>query len=339
MRKLSERARLALLTSPLLAAGWLIPIYVTTGNSLWLLPFILLFGTVLASTLWVFNIFLANKIKQNKTRYIVSFSIVFSVVFLLRFGLDRPPFIQNVGLINIPQPIVSIISALAINAVVLILMELLHLRSAYWQKAKENSDLQLHNMEAQFQALKNQLQPHFLFNALSTLKTLIKRHPDKAAQYVVQLADFLRSSLITEQKQRIRLEEDCLIAINYLHLQMTRFQDALFLDNRLPEQSSQGFVPPFTLQVLVENALKHNAFSVEMPLQIVWEQLPDGRVSVRNNRQAKVAGNETSSGIGLDNLSKRFQLLGGEAPEIRAEASFFQVLFKPLTDENSFIGR
>lgn len=320
---------LALITAPLLAIMAATPIFILSGNDMGLLPTVWLIGTVACLLCWTVNIGLAWRwLEWQIFRYAVSFLIVITIVVIVRLSYIPPSFVQPIPII------ISVLVAISVNVIVLILHELLHLRYTYSHTEKENAVLKIKQIEAQFQLLKNQLKPHFLFNALSTLKTLIKRQPQQAEVYLVQLADFLRASLVLDQKKQIPLQEDMQIALNYLQMQMVRFKDSIIIENRLPKQWDQTYyVPPFTVQLLIENAIKHTVFSPENPLRLtiaLQAETGGNWVEVTNNVAAKAQG-EPSSKIGLANLSQHFALLGSQPLQIRQTDAFFSVAFQLIT--------
>lgn len=191
----------------------------------------------------------------------------------------------------------------------------------------ENATLKAQNIEALYQQLKQQVNPHFIFNTLSTLKTLIHDNPD-AVIYLKRLSDFLRISISVNDRNTLTLGEELDFCIDYLELQKVRFGDALLFSIQVPESKKRGLVPVFSIQQLIENAIKHNVLTTKRPLHINIEYI-DGRVVVSNNLQVKNTSEE-SIGVGLVNLTERYKVLSGDEVIIKTIDNSFMVSIKIL---------
>lgn len=191
----------------------------------------------------------------------------------------------------------------------------------------ENATLKAQNIEALYQQLKQQVNPHFIFNTLSTLKTLIHDNPD-AVIYLKRLSDFLRISISVNDRNTLTLGEELDFCIDYLELQKVRFGDALLFSIQVPESKKRGLVPVFSIQQLIENAIKHNVLTIKRPLHINIEYI-DGRVVVSNNLQVKNTSEE-SIGVGLVNLTERYKVLSGDEVIIKTIDNSFMVSIKIL---------
>jgi two-component system LytT family sensor kinase len=221
----------------------------------------------------------------------------------------------------------------SINSVVLIIQDLVLLIEKKTKIENENIELKIKNIEAANQKLKQQLKPHFLFNSLNVLKTLIRKQPDNAETYLKRLSDFLRASVSYENVNTVRFEEELKLSLDYIEMQKIRFGDAIHFEVNIPDKVKFGFLPVFSIQMLLENAIKHNAFTTEAPLYIklFYE---NGWLTVSNMVQHK-ATNESSTGLGLINLAERYKIISGDDIMIRADDSVFSVSIKILSDENS----
>jgi two-component system LytT family sensor kinase len=199
------------------------------------------------------------------------------------------------------------------------------------QNEREIAQLRTANAETTNQLLRQQVQPHFLFNALNVLKTLIRKDPDQAQVYLLRLSDFLRTSFTQNKKSTSTLIEEIKICQDYLTMQKMRFGEALHIDMSIPPEFHDAKLPFFSLQPLVENAIKHNQLTEESPLYIrIWVE--DGLLHVRNNLQRKWSV-EDSTGNGLQNLSERYHLLTGKSLRVEDDGTYFMVTFCCLTDE------
>ncbi len=175
----------------------------------------------------------------------------------------------------------------------------------------ENEALKREALQSQYESLKNQLSPHFLFNSLTTLKILIQESESKAQNYVSSLSKALRYTLQSNEKQLVTLKEEMLFMESYLYLIRIRYDKNLVINTIINEDFYEYRLPPLTIQTLVENAIKHNIISSKKPLAIDIITTDGGNLMVRNEIQKKLS-EEEGTGIGLANLSKQFRLLLGK---------------------------
>jgi hypothetical protein len=228
------------------------------------------------------------------------------------------------------------IHILTINIIILILCELTLL---YFNKQRielENEKLKQANLEARNDQLRMQLQPHFLFNSLNTLRLLLKKDPERAENYLLMLSDVLRFSTASANEPLVELEEELKFCITYLEMQKVRFSDMLNFSVINKElYTAEGKVPVFALQTLVENAIKHNAFSEENPLniQIDYNSIT-GFITVKNKIQSKQMVGVTTK-VGLKNLAERYKLMCDEDIIIKSENNEFAVSIKLIHPENN----
>ena len=212
------------------------------------------------------------------------------------------------------------IMALLISAIFISRSFLLEWRTA----AIESEQLKTERYAQQYQSLKDQLNPHFLFNSLNVLSNLVYDNPDTASKFIRQLSKIYRYVLDVQQEELVPLQNELEFAENYLSLQKIRFEDGLQYNIAI-DKNKAGFVPPLSLQLLLENAIKHNIASMANPLQIDIK-LDGNTLVVKNNLQAKSSlPEEESAGIGLSNIRKRYELLSGENMTVNDENGYFIV--------------
>jgi two-component system, LytTR family, sensor kinase len=192
--------------------------------------------------------------------------------------------------------------------------------------------LEKENIISQYETLKSQINPHFLFNTLNTLTGLIEENPEAAVAYVGKTSDFLRSILSMRDREVISLEEEISIIDNFYHLQKERFGENLHITIDVPAESMKMNLPPLVLQMLVENAIKHNVISSEKPLHIHILATETDSVIVRNNRQQKLR-KHNSNGIGLQNIRNRYIFLSQRQIEIRELPGSYEVKVPLLGSE------
>lgn len=190
----------------------------------------------------------------------------------------------------------------------------------------EMSVLRSANAEASNQLLRQQIRPHFLFNALSVLKSLIRTDPKVAETYLLRLSDFLRISFSPKKKDLASIKEEIKLCLDYLEMQKIRFGEALEFTIHIPESYLNYDLPFFSLQILAENAIKHNILTEENPLHI-HIYTDDQMLVIANNLQPKPSV-EDSNGHGLHNLSERYYLLSGHKLKIHQDERTFSVSFK-----------
>ena len=187
----------------------------------------------------------------------------------------------------------------------------------------ENEQLRSENLVNQFEALKNQLNPHMLFNSLNTLRSLIRETPDKAQDYLQELSRVLRYTLQGNECMSVTLREEMEFVSAYNFLLKMRYEDNLEFDIRIKEEAETLQLPPMSVQLLIENAVKHNEISNRHPL-VIRVCTTGKQLTVSNPIQRK----KTASGglqIGLANLAKRYSLLFREEIEVREDNNTFIV--------------
>lgn len=193
------------------------------------------------------------------------------------------------------------------------------------------------NVQARYDALMNQMDPHFFFNSLSVLTNLVYKNPDLSAEYITQLAKCYRYILDKKLENLISVEAELEFLDSYIFLIRIRHQTSIVFDiNISPSVRKTRMIPPATLQLLVENAVKHNRFSANDPLCVsIFDE--GAFLYVTNTLKKRILLNE-STGIGLENIRKRYELTGKLQPEIREEDHKFTVKVPVLeANENSYI--
>lgn len=182
------------------------------------------------------------------------------------------------------------------------------------------------NAEFRFQVLKNQISPHFLFNSFNTLLYLIDSDKRKASDYTEELSDFFRHVLEVREQNLITLREELDLMRLYASLQQTRFEHALQLDIDVEERYLTTLIPPLSGQMLLENAIKHNAVGRSHPLRFRVRVHESGQWLVFSNNIQLRRGRPESTGIGLKNIIQRYRLLNFPDPQVQQTGDTFTVL-------------
>lgn len=188
----------------------------------------------------------------------------------------------------------------------------------------EAEKLKRQNLLAQYESLKNQINPHFLFNSINTLAGLIAEDRELAIRYCEQFAKIYRYILDNQNKELVPLRSELDIFEKHAFLLDGRFRDNLKIEIDIPEQHLKKQLPPLTLQMLLENAIKHNVVSKEMPLIVTVATDGHDNVIVKNNIQQKNSL-KSSTGVGLENIRKRYQVLTTRPVEVQTENGSFIV--------------
>ena len=184
---------------------------------------------------------------------------------------------------------------------------------------------------AQFESLKNQLDPHFLFNSLNVLDSLIEENPIQAQRFTNSMSKIYRYVLEQKDKELVSVEEEIDFAKTYCELLKTRFEDAVTFDFNISEEDKKGFVVPLSLQLLLENSIKHNFATSSKPLNIkIFTE--KGNLIIENNLQTRELPN-TSTGVGLANIVSRYNLLTERNVFVEKSEAFFRVKLPILTEK------
>jgi two-component system LytT family sensor kinase len=186
----------------------------------------------------------------------------------------------------------------------------------------ENEQLKQAHLRAQLLSLQQQISPHFLFNSLSTLKTITRESDTKA--YVVQLSKVYRYLLSINENQVTRLSEELGFINSYLYILTQRFDDALDVRIDIPEGYKNYLIPPLALQLLIENAIKHNVVIPDQPLHIDIYIQGEGEIVVRHPYHPKKTPVEGTK-LGLQNINDRFKLLFDQQITVSQTESYFTV--------------
>ncbi len=194
----------------------------------------------------------------------------------------------------------------------------------YWKSAIEkNEELKRENLVAKFEALKNQVNPHFLFNSLNTLTGVVEQKPELSTSFIKKLSDIYRYVLEQSDQETVPISKEMKFVDDYIFLLKMRFGEALKFNSNLSNENKIQVVP-LGLQILVENAMKHNIVSDDLPLKIEI-YIEDTSLTVKNNLQKKKTVITEKEPLGLENLRKRYEYLSNTSIEIITSESDFIV--------------
>lgn len=218
-----------------------------------------------------------------------------------------------------------------ITLTIVTVFHVIYYYNAYQQKKLKEQKVIAGTASAKFDALKNQLDPHFLFNSLNVLTSLIDENPNSAQKFTTALSKVYRYVLEQKNKELVTVDEELEFAKIYMSLLKMRFEDSIVFE--IPERASnpESRVVPLSLQLLLENSVKHNMVTTSKPLHIkIYEE--NGALVVENNLQPKQIVKK-GSGVGLDNIKQRYELLTNKRVYINQDASRFAVAIPMLTKQ------
>ena len=194
-----------------------------------------------------------------------------------------------------------------------------------WQKlALREEKMKNEVLSARYESLKNQVNPHFLFNSLNSLSSLINEDAEMADKFVKQLSIVYRYVLETRTKEAVTVEEELDMLGSFIFLEKIRFDDNLRIEVDIRKETKSKMILPLVLQMLVENAIKHNAISKDDPLSIGLYDAGNFIV-VENNLQPKTILRNESIKVGLENIKSRYSLLSEKEVVVEKSESSFMV--------------
>lgn len=195
-----------------------------------------------------------------------------------------------------------------------------------WRKlVDEAENLKKENLQSQLEGLKGQVNPHFLFNSLNSLSSLISEDPGQAERFLDEMSKVYRYLLRTNEEGLTTLDSEMDFIHSYFHMLKTRYGDGLDLETKIDQHYLTYQLPPLTLQMLVENAVKHNMILKNNPLKILIMTTNSGRLVVSNNLQRKdrlVSSNR----VGLTNIVNKYRLMKKEEISVRDDGKEFAVV-------------
>jgi len=260
--------------------------------------------------------------------FVLNFIGVFLILFVVVVGFQQQSFEYFISDKNYADYQVSSFIALIILIVV---------RSVYFYKSVQENKIKeqkiiANTASAQFESLKNQIDPHFLFNSLNVLSSLIEENPDTAQDFTTSLSKIYRYVLEQKDKELVPIEEEISFAKTYMELLNIRFENSITFS--LPDISGQneGKVVPLSLQLLLENCIKHNVVSEQKPLHIKI-YIENGYLVVENNFQKKETLNQERKGVGLQNIVSRYAILTKRNVLVEETEQHFKVKIPILTKQ------
>ena len=254
--------------------------------------------------------------------------IFYLVLSVLTYGVFATVIIQYIGFFIIgtgctfPHMVRGYFIGLIPTTLVLMIYEAVYFFHSWKNQVLESEAIMRTQVTSQLDALKNQLDPHFLFNSLNTLSSLIDEN-EPAQQYLFRLSDVYRYVLVSKDRNTVTLREEMEFVHAFLYLAKVRFTTGLTIEKDIPDSALEQLVAPLSVQLLVENALKHNAITRENPLTVSI-QVENGFLWVKNEVKPKVHF-ESGTKVGLNNILERYRLLTSIPVQILKGSKNFEV--------------
>lgn len=293
---------------------------------------ILLFAVYLLCGMMA-SIFLNRFPKYRNTFRRIGFSVLSYVLItiagitLLFWGYDYA------GYLNYDINLKDYMLVLAVSVILLLLATSANEGAAFYEKWRELADeaeqLKKVNLQSQLEGLKGQVNPHFLFNSLNSLSSLISDEPERAEKFVDEMSKVYRYLLRNNEEGLVTLDVEMQFIHSYFHLLKTRYGESLQLETNIDPQFLACQLPPLTLQMLVENAVKHNMMLKDSPLKIMIMTTNSRKLVVCNNLQRKVR-NVSSNKVGLSNIMNKYRLMNQEEIMINDDGREFLVVIPLL---------
>ncbi|HPH45431.1 MAG TPA: histidine kinase [Chryseolinea sp.] len=325
--------RYRLLFIALLSVYSYLNILFTVGNSFFDFKIlsIHLFGVLAAVVLgvWELNRLVEKKIEKLKLKKVHPLLLLFffsmiNVVVVSVVSLSLVYLVSGMPLVfNFTHLKLLLAFGFRINLFLNCLNAIVFFMNRLKKSQLEAEQLKKISIEAQFEALRNQINPHFLFNCFNVLSTLVYKDADTSAKFIGQLSNVYRYLLYNQEKKVVQLREELGFIESYLFLLKIRFGENIEIENKIDRQSEDQYVAPAVLQMLIENAIKHNVVSRKNPLHIkIFSN--NGFITVINNLQEKET-KEESTQLGLRNIQNRYEFLSEDKVIIEKTENEFKV--------------
>lgn len=234
----------------------------------------------------------------------------------------RMPVSYALGLFSVQKPFSPevIISGIAFYTIIFFLWSILHFIYNYFERYNKSLKLEASVKEIELNNLKSQLNPHFIFNALNSIRALVDENPTKSKEAINQLSSILRNSLVTEKKGLTSFDEEMKLVKDYLGLESIRFEERLKTEFDVDPESKDFLVPSLMIQTLVENGIKHGISKLTEGGLVQIKTRVDGdhlKIYVRNSGTFVINGHKKDGGLGLENTRQRLKLIYGDDASFR----------------------
>jgi sensor histidine kinase YesM len=260
-------------------------------------------------------------------RVVGSIAVLGIAIYFLRIPVAY--WLNIVGVQTQAFQVDQIFGYAAFYSFLLFLWSVFYFTYHYIERYNKSLKYEASMMESELNNLKAQLNPHFIFNALNSIRALVDENPEKSKIAINQLSNILRNSLTFDKKGLTRFDDELKIVRDYLSLESIRFEERLKTEFDIHPDSHQYFVPPFMIQTLVENGVKHGVSRLKAGGLVQVRTVVDSdklKIQIRNSGHLVNGVRRSSSGVGLQNTIHRLRLLYGDAAS-----------FKIINENNNFV--
>ncbi|HWC55280.1 MAG TPA: histidine kinase [Chitinophagaceae bacterium] len=261
--------------------------------------------------------------KRIFTGFLIYVAIMTAAISIIFWGYDYFKFLGYE--INMNQYAWCLVVGVFCNLLSTSLNEGAAFFEKWRQVVDEAENLKKENLQSQLEGLKGQVNPHFLFNSLNSLSSLISEDPLQAEKFLDEMSKVYRYLLRNNEEGLTTLESEMQFIHSYFHMLKTRYGDALELETNIDDHYLNYQLPPLTLQMLIENAVKHNMIMKNSPLKVLIMTTNSGKMIISNNIQRKdrmVSSNK----VGLTNISNKYRLMKKEEISVRDDGKEFAVV-------------
>lgn len=295
-------------------------------------------ATFITTTIWLVDAIVFEKMVERYPEFkhtfkrvlltvigfVVCTFIIYSIdcFFICRIVFNLPMytnFVENVRITYV------------ITALVYVIYECIFFYNNWKKTIIYAEQLKREHTIAQYESLKNQINPHFLFNSLNTLSAIIPMDADKAVDFVHKLSNSYRYLLKMKERELVPLDDELEFMHAYLFLIKSRYGDNIRITINEKIGGKASLLPPVSLQMLLENCIKHNVISKDKPLNIMIH-IDQTSIAIHNNLQPKQMS-EPSTGLGLENIKKRYAVLSDKTVVVNQTTEYFEVILPLLNLE------
>ncbi len=261
----------------------------------------------------------------RETAKLIVFQVITLSIFVILVESGEIWAVENY--LRIPMSQSSKFTIIIGSLLITFMISSIYASVAFFTQWKDNllrtQALEKANFEARYDTLRNQVNPHFLFNSLNTLLMLVDGNP-VASRYVESISEIMRYMLQSRDKEAVTISDELKIARDYIFIQQSRFGEKLQVSFDVSDSCLNQLIPPLTMQMLLENAIKHNVVAKEQPLIVKVFTETDTFLVVQNNIQPRL-DREPSTGVGLENIRSRYKHLCGKEVAVNSDHDLFTV--------------
>jgi sensor histidine kinase YesM len=263
--------------------------------------------------------------------FVSSFFLSLFVIFLLRLLITVVIENQSLAFFFTNENASDYIIASVFTFIILLIVHFLYIYKGYQENKVKEQKIIAGTANAKFESLKNQIDPHFLFNSLNVLSSLIEENPENAQRFTTSLSKIYRYVLEQKDKELVSVEEELAFAKTYMNLLKMRFENSLFYELPTTILNPEAKVVPLSLQLLLENTVKHNVVSEQRPLHIII--FIEGDYLVIQNDYQKKEVLQDRKGVGLQNIINRYGIITNRKVLIEQNEQTFTVKIPILTKQ------